>query len=180
MTVQGPTILLQSGKYFSFLEPEKCEFSILDIAHGLSNLCRFAGQTKNFYSVAEHSVHCSYLVPEAHAMEGLMHDAAEAFIGDVSRPLKQLLPEYKAIEKRVERAIADRFGLRYYWPASVQHADTRMLRAEQHQLMSNDDDWECLNGVDLTALGQRELLCLPPTMAKCQFLARYTELGGAL
>lgn len=180
MTIQGPTILLQSGKYFSFTEPAACEFTIEDIAHGLSNICRFTGQSQNFYSVAEHSVHCSHLVPAADALEGLMHDAAEAFIGDVSRPLKQLLPDYKVIEERVEHAIAERFGLRYPWPPSVKHTDAKMLRAEQHQLMQCDDDWACLAGVDLTALGQRELVCLPPVMAKSQFLARFRELGGVL
>lgn len=179
-TIQGPTILLQSGKYFSFLEPEKSDFTIHDIAHALSNICRFTGQTEHFYSVAEHSVHCSHLVPAVDALEGLLHDAAEAFVGDVSRPLKSLLPEYKVIEERVERAIAERFGLRYPWPPSVKHTDAKMLRAEQHQLMRNNDEWACLAGIDLTVLGQRELLCLRPTLAKAQFLERWTELGGAL
>ena len=97
--------MLQSGAWFDFLDPESSDFAIEDIAAGLSNICRYAGQCSGFYSVAEHSLLVSEVAFD-HAYAALMHDAAEAFIGDVTRPLKQLLPDFKRIEAphRVVRA----------------------------------------------------------------------------
>ncbi len=144
--IVGPTILLVGGSYFDFEAPETSEFTIEDIAHGLSMTCRFAGQCGRFYSVAQHSVHVADLVPPEHAYAALMHDAAEAFIGDVSKPLKDLLPEYRVIEKRVEAAIAARFGLPEKMPPAVKDADLVMLATEQRQLMRNRDDWDYTRG----------------------------------
>lgn len=96
---KGPTLMLASGNRFDLLDPEASEFDIFDIAHGLANVCRYAGQCRSFYSVAEHSILVSEIVP-SFAFEALMHDAAEAFIGDITRPLKALLPEYRESNKR--------------------------------------------------------------------------------
>lgn len=172
-----PTILLQSGEYFDFTKPEESAFRISDIAHALGNLCRFNGHVTEFYSVAEHSYHCSFLVPKEHAMAALLHDAAEAYLGDVSRPLKHLLPEYKVIEERVEVALAAYFGLQYPWSEEVKAADTLMLRHEQHTLRKNRDQW---HGVPDAAPLDRDLVCWAPYRARGYFVERYLSLGGVL
>ena len=79
-------ILLRSGVYFNFLTPHECAFTVDDIAHGLSQTCRFTGQTSEFYSVAQHSVIVSHLVEPPHQLGALFHDASEAMMGDIIRP----------------------------------------------------------------------------------------------
>lgn len=170
--IVGPTILLASGSYFDFENPEGSAIDLHDIVNGLSNLCRFTGQCHTFYSVAEHSVHCSYLVPPEDAYAALMHDAAEAVMGDVSRPLKSLLPDYKRIEKRVEAAIAVRFGLPPEMPVSVKRADMHMLAVEQRQCMLNSDRWP---GIEIEGKIP-EIKFWPPEEAYRQFCLRWGEL----
>jgi len=130
-----PTILTHSGNYFNLLRPDYSTFTVGDIAHALSHICRYTGHVHTFYSVAQHSVAVSHLVPPEHALAGLMHDAAEAFIGDVSSPLKSLLPQYKAIEARVEAVIADRFGLTALMDPRVKELDDRILEDERCVLL---------------------------------------------
>src|ERR1700734_2059257 len=84
----GPSIMLHSGAWFDFAAPHSSRFTIEDIAHGLANICRYSGQCNRFYSVAEHSVLVSEIAV-GFELEALMHDAAEAFLGDITRPLKQ-------------------------------------------------------------------------------------------
>lgn len=171
-----PDLLTQSGHYFNLIDPEQSVFSIEDIAHGLSQICRFAGHTSKFYSVAQHSVLASYLVPDDDAKAGLLHDASEAFIGDVPKPLKELLNDYKVIEKRVERAIFKRFGLPHALPNSVHHADRILLATERRDLMpAHDDEWALIAGVrPMDGI----IIPLEPQKAKGLFLDRWYELNG--
>ena len=171
-----PKILTAAGRYFDFLAPERSEIGIEEIAYALSNICRFTGHTREFYSVAEHSVHVSRLVPPGDALAGLLHDAAEAFIGDVAKPLKLLLPDYAEIEARVEAAVLSRFGLDPALPASVKFADMDMLRVEQHQAMdAAAHDW----GLPSFHNPQAKLVRLEfwePAEARMMFLQRLEEV----
>lgn len=172
----GPTILLHSGSYFDFENPEASKILIGDIAHALSHICRFTGHCARFYSVAEHCVHASRLVPPEDAFAALMHDAAEAVLGDVSKPLKSLLPDYKRIERRVDRAIFAQFGLPDEPPPSVKTADRQMLGIEQRICMGNDDKW--IGSTD-PADSQVIIGFWSPPVAERAFLVRYNQLRGS-
>lgn len=171
----GPTIMLSSGKQFDFLDPHNSEFDIEDVAHGLAHVCRYAGQCNDFYSVAEHSLLVSDMVEE-YAFEALLHDASEAFIGDITRPLKQLVPEFKKIEAVVEDAVIERFGMRRDYRAAVKEADLRVLAAEQLQIMAPGcADWAQQAGIEPAPIRVRHLR---PSEAKYEFLSRFAKLSG--
>ena len=170
----NPTILTHVGNVFDFLRPEQCLFAIEEIAHALSHLCRFTGHTREFYSVAQHSVHVSYLAPKEHALAGLLHDAAEAYLGDVASPLKALLPAYQDIEAKVEQSLLKSFGLDIHLPPSVKQADMQILVTEMRDLMPSHvpcampGGFQPLPNVVITPWSSAD--------AKRAFLARYKEL----
>lgn len=176
-TAVGPTILLSSGHYFDLLDPAGSRFTLADIGRGLGNTCRFAGQCSAFYSVAEHSWHASFLVPAHLAFAALMHDAQEAFVHDVTRPLKSLLPAYKEIEHRIAGVIAERFALADLCDHRlVKHADMQMLAAEQAELMpAHDDEWPILAGIQVPPI---EFKRWEPFEASRQWLLRAERLLG--
>ena len=144
-------IQMLDGEYIDLLNPNFSKTSIESIAWSLSNICRFNGHTKEFYSVAQHCVLSSYLVPENLAYDALMHDSAEAIIGDVCSPLKKLLPDYKVIEKRIEIALFKTFNVKFPLPPEIKVADLIMLKAERKLLMPDaipGNEWEILNNVE--------------------------------
>ena len=172
--IVGPTILLYSGAYFDFLDPASCDFTIEDVAVGLSNICRFAGQCGRFYSVAQHSCHVSDLLPAEHAFAGLMHDAPEAFLGDGAKPLKVMLPDYIRLEKAIEPVVLARFDVPMPLPPEVKEIDVVMLATEQRQLMKNRDDWNYTRGRKPADLVIPEWSA---TRAKWEFLTRFSRLS---
>jgi hypothetical protein len=172
--VRGATIVLRSGGYFDFLNPDPGSIHPEDIAWGLAYTCRFGGQSLRYYSVAQHCVLASYAIQPPHEFEALMHDAAEAYIGDVVGPLKQLLPDYKAVEHRVEAAIAKRFRMTLPLPPEVKYVDLCLLRTEQRDLTAGSgDDW---NGLDQYPLLPIVIEPWAPEMAAQMWLSRFEEL----
>ena len=126
-----------SGKQFHFGDHRRMveAIDIVDIAHALGNLCRFTGHCRRFYSVAEHSVHVSRMMPDDLALVGLLHDATEAYCADLARPLKQLVPDYRAVEDAIWQAVAEKFGLPVEMPAAIKTADMAMLKLEVDHLL---------------------------------------------
>lgn len=176
--IKGPTITLFSGAYFDLEDPVSSEFGIEDIAHALAHICRYTGHCKAFYSVAQHSVLVSRVVPPEHAFAGLMHDAAEAFIGDVSTPLKMLLPDYKRIEERIEAVIFARYRLPAKLPPCVKEADLILLRTEQRDLMRAEG--QHLSDTEGCEPLPERIEPLGPVAAEHLFLTRFARLSGLI
>ena len=124
-----------TGRMFWPLDPRADEIEIEDIAHALSMQCRYAGHCTRFYSVAEHCVLLAGAVEEHHALWALLHDASEAYLVDVPRPVKPFLTGYRFAEAHVMAAVAERFGLGPM-PEEVKDADNRILEDERQQIMA--------------------------------------------
>lgn len=126
-----------SGIAFPLLSPEAKFISAKDIAHALSLQCRFTGHVKKFYSVAEHCVRCARHAPQKHKLQTLLHDAQEAYISDISRPLKRcgLLNAYIDIEEAIWIAVAKRFNVDVKLDPVVKELDARALITEQRDLL---------------------------------------------
>lgn len=173
-----PVVQLAGGHYFNVLDPEGSHWTIEDIAHALSNTCRFGGHVRKFYSVAQHSAIVSQIVPPEDALAGLLHDAAEAIVGDLPTPIKQLLPEFSEIEYRIAAAIFRAHGLPEQLPDSVKRADRVALATERRDLMPTDGvAWEVLDGITPLSV---TIAPLPPESAKALFLAQYDHLTGGV
>ena len=170
------SILTFSGVYVRPLDPDPETLNIEDIAHALANQCRFTGHVKQFYSVAQHSYYVSRM-SNMNSLEGLLHDASEAYLSDLSRPLKYangLGDVYREAERKLEYAIAKKFNLQYPWPLSVKMADDVMLVREARDLMP--DNFPLNEGVDFNPEGPKEVVGWLPEFAETMFLHRYREL----
>ncbi|EGI4677501.1 HD family hydrolase [Escherichia coli] len=152
-----------SGKHFNYLDIQQDDIVIEDIATALSHICRFAGHLPEFYSVGQHSVLTSHLVPQEFALEALLHDAAEAYLQDIPSPLKRLLPDYQAIEARVDAAIRQKFGL-----------PTELASERRDFEIDEGSIWPCLEGVVPTDL----FIINPvrPGQSYGMFINRFNEL----
>ena len=173
------TIKLRSGRYLDLRNPQPDQFTFADIAGGLSKICRFGGQCQRFYSVAEHSYHCAIQATKdglsiSDQKGVLLHDAAEAFIGDVVKPLKIMLPDYSQIECLMEDCIANKFDINT--PAHViREIDMAMLIAERRRMFGADNViWHGENEVRQLSV---EFKCWSPGEAEEMFVYRARECG---
>lgn len=133
-----------SGVAFNLVSPSPDDVLVEDIAHHLSRLCRFTGATQEHYSVAQHCYMVSFCVAPHLALQGLMHDAHEAYIGDVSAPLKRagLAQVLAKVEGPVWAAVATRFDLPFVLDPAVKEADLRMLSTERRLLGPEPKSWQ--------------------------------------
>jgi uncharacterized protein len=138
----GDWMSLSSGKKFWPLDPRPEDVDIEDIAHSLSIMNRFQGHSRWPYSVAKHSYECCVAAPTGFELELLLHDATEAYISDLIRPVKRMIPRYREIEDRIYReAIAPAFGLPLVQSKTVKEIDNRMLVTEASVLCEGEAWW---------------------------------------
>lgn len=174
-------IVTYTGRVVDPLNLDPAKVNIIDIAHSLSNQCRFTGHVREFYSVAQHSVLVSeylekYLNTRKYTqLEGLLHDGSEAYLSDLARPVKHapgLGSAYRTVEDEIQRVVADAFNL--FWPfrTLVHQADNALLAAEQRDLMPR------YRHIEVLQVYPEPIAGWDPTTAKERFLARYTELTG--
>lgn len=170
-----PWMQTYTGQRFDPLHPDPAAICIEDIAHALSMNCRYAGHVRRFYSVAEHSVHVSQAVSPQNALWGLLHDAAEAYIGDLVRPLKHQLPEYRRVEDDLLAVICAKFGLPTPMPAEVSNVDLRVVVDEKAKLLGPEPEpWQMI--ADVQPLNIR-IHAWNPHQAEYAFLREFYEVG---
>lgn len=174
-------MLTATGRRVSLSEIGPADIDIADIAHHLSHLCRFTGATRQFYSVAEHSllvcdlVRCRALHDYWLQLAALLHDAHEAYLGDISTPLKQVVGEFSAIDRAVSRAVAARFGLPATQAPEVKRADLEALAIEKRDLMpDHPEPWAVLKGIEPPD-GWCAILTTPED-SRLSYLQRFQDL----
>lgn len=127
-----------SKKDLVIRDPDINNIDIEDIAHGLSLHCRYGGQIPKHYSVAQHSVLVSELCDPKDAFWGLMHDAAEAYIGDIISPVKRMLKDFSKVENYFMSVICEKYKMKREMPPSVKVADMNAYLLEEHDLRGNN------------------------------------------
>ena len=176
----GPYLQTVSGRWVNPFDPDPSQLDAGDIARALANQCRFGGHSRVFYSVAQHSVIVAELVEQRggnveDVFAALMHDATEAYLGDMPHPLKHRSPlgaAFKDAEDHLERALHERFGIKPDVP-EIKRADRALLATERRAFSSEDWHWPELEGVEPLDL---ELTAWSPDEAAQAFAERYAEL----
>jgi len=166
--------LTKAGKKFDMANPKADQICIEDIAPALSKQCRFNGHCDPFYSVAQHCLHVSELVPDEHKLTALLHDATEAYIGDMVTPLKALIPDFKRIEDHLWNIISDKYKVPLILPWEVKRADLIALATEKRDLMpAHPEPWYCLRNIQPD---QSTLSPMTPAAAETLFLTEFHRL----
>lgn len=171
-----------SGVWVDLLRPTEEQIMLYDIAYSLSRQCRFTGHTDKFYSVAQHCVEVSNTVPTEYALEALMHDASEAYLGDVSSPLKAILgTAYTDLESAFTAAINDRFSISSTMDSrqAIKRADVICGMSEAHYLMPEGFSWLGVHAPEEFDFTKEHMLFVSPVGpddATDMFLARFDQL----
>lgn len=181
-------IATYTGVQWNLLSPQVEDVRIEDIAHALSQICRYGGHSKCFYSVGEHSVRCASLVAEWDPtnyelqLQTLLHDGSEAYIGDMVRPLKETMPNFRAVEDKTMSVIRRALGLGPLFGAdemTVKKADEILLMTERRDLIAHQDiSWSTWTSAE--ADPSIHIGGWSPASAKRIFLTAYKGLRGKL
>lgn len=163
-----------TGKKFYPINPNPDDIDIKDIAHALSQICRFSGHSTEFYSVAQHSVYVSQWCSEQDALFGLIHDCSEAYIGDISSPLKRtpLYSKYRNMESKLQNMIYSKYCCSEVEPESVKIADIRVFETECRDVIKTLHKHWTKRAEPLPFT----ITPLPPKEAEKLFLDRFEEL----
>jgi hypothetical protein len=175
---RGYFTMTRRGGRLHYRDPQPEDIDIKDIAHSLSQLCRFTGHCEPFYSVAQHSVLVSEEVPREHKLAGLLHDAVEAYIGDIASPLKwELGPRVHELEDGIARVIFAKYGVPWPMHACIKRADLGLLATEGRDLMPNGLD---LSGIPDMPPPISDLHIRPwvPEVARMVFLHQFEWLSN--
>lgn len=174
-----------SGRKFSLRSPQVADIALVDIAHALSNQCRFNGHCLSFYSVAQHAVEVACCLADAGEspevqFAGLHHDDSEAYLGDLIQPLKARddFGFFRILEGGIQGLISRALGFAsaYSIETRVKEADLRVLARERLDLLAQcAGDWECLRGVEPS---ESLIVPLPPGEAKDLYLSKHYELAA--
>ncbi len=151
-----------SGQYVNVFEPNPDTLLIEDIAHALSNQCRFGGHLPEFYSVAQHSLLCYEIAPDEFKYDALMHDASEAYLLDFPKPIKVEMPQYNEVEHNLMMVLAKKFNFNYPKSPAVENVDVHLLNWEWNVIMLQNMD----NGFP-------KIRCMQPQEAREEFLKAY-------
>lgn len=150
-----------SGNYVNVFSPDPDTITITYIAHSLSQQCRFGGHLPKPYYVAQHSYCASVMAEEGFKFDALMHDAAEAYVLDMPKPIKDRLPYYKELENDLMQVISKKFGFKWPMPKHLEHVDKKLLELEWKNVM----------------IDGKTYLCWDMDQAKTNFLDRFYKLG---
>jgi len=175
MTSTATWIETLTGRHVDILDPDPSEMNIEDIAHALSNTNRFGGHLRKPYSVAQHCVLMSYLCPPELAFECLMHDAHEAYIGDMPSPFKIAMPEFQRLEDNMEATVRRAFNMPGdKHPRAVKHWDQVMLMTEARDFGLSWYGTE--KHTDMPPAHADKIVAWDWLEARTEFLFRYHEL----
>ena len=172
-----PYIGTYTNKKFYFLEPEPDQICIEDIAQALSMNCRFSGHVSKFYSVAEHCCIIGDLVEAAdksssEVLAALLHDASEAYICDIPRPIKPYLANYFDMELKIEKVIQQKYNITAKTEL-IDYYDYHICGEEARQLFRHVPDWV----TEFDRLSGVKIKSWTPEQAKKEFLDRFDRLN---
>lgn len=169
-----PCLLTCSGKHLRLLDPDPAQIDLRDIAHGLAYQGCFGGQTRYFYSLAQHSLLVADVVNGPHSLAALLHDAAAAYLGDPARPLRQLGGDWPMLERRLLAAIGERFAISGFDSPAVRRAHLIVQATEQRDVLARSPEARSPRGRPVPI--PRRIDFMSPEEAKFQFCERFEQL----